>query len=213
MNPEYPIIRADTVDDLPFDVSANVMATVGHGEDEKAWVFDGFRWMTEGGQPGELIYHSAPQSEDAGFKHCPKCVGTQVITTMPPMVKYECEVCGGGAELLEMTIPLGTPGPPVDGFDSILLEADRLINGDRQQHYGHAYVNFGDIAALWSAYLDKPVSRYDVVNMMIMLKLARTKRQGYHRDSYVDVGGYSGCAEKIYDREQTMSNVFGASDG
>lgn len=83
--------------------------------------------------------------------------------------------------------------------DSILLEANKLINGARQQHYGDQYTNFGDIAALWSAYLDHPISRLDVANLMILLKLARTKRQGYHRDSYVDIGGYAGCAEKVND--------------
>jgi hypothetical protein len=82
--------------------------------------------------------------------------------------------------------------------EGILLEAHKLINGARRQHYGDQYTNFGDIAALWSAYLDQPISRTDVANLMILLKLARTKRLGYHQDSYVDIAGYAGCAEKVH---------------
>jgi hypothetical protein len=205
-----PKIYAERVEDLPFDVSAGVVCEVAdEGGGSRLWIFDGFKWATEGLVPGEFVYYSAPESEgDPDFKHCPKCVGVQVITTLPPKVMYQCEVCGGGVEPLEMINgEPGPAGPPVAQDDSVCLEAHRLINGERQAHYGSQYVNFGDIADLWSAYLDKPVSRNDVANLMILLKIARTKRQGYHRDSYTDVAGYAGCAEKVHQREQTMAAV------
>ena len=71
----------------------------------------------------------------------------------------------------------------------VLAEADRLINGDRQQNYGDAAESFDAIAAMWSAYLGCDVTARDVCNMMALLKIARL-RLGQHDDSAVDGCGY-----------------------
>ena len=71
----------------------------------------------------------------------------------------------------------------------ILKEADGLINGPRQEHYGSPAENFGVIADMWSAYLGHAVSPADVCHMMALLKIARL-RNGPHRDSSVDACGY-----------------------
>lgn len=197
------LLIAETVDDLPFDVSAGVTCTVA--SEDRQYIFDGFKWKAEGDRPGAWIEHYPPTPES--FTHCPNCVGTRVLTSVPPQVHYECEECGGGNEVLEMTKLEVEPNPLIPD-ESVCLEAHRIINGERQSHYGSAYVNFGDIADLWSVYLEKPISRNDVANLMIMLKIARTKRQGYHRDSYADVAGYAGCAEKIHDHEQTATQTL-----
>lgn len=78
----------------------------------------------------------------------------------------------------------------------ILTEAASLINGERAQQYGDATECFGRIAALWSALLDIVITPNDVANMMILLKVART-RDTYHRDSYVDIAGYAALVEQI----------------
>lgn len=71
----------------------------------------------------------------------------------------------------------------------ILADADRLINGDRQVHYGTPQENFTAIATMWAAYLGHAVSPADVCHMMTLLKVARL-RNGPHRDSSVDGCGY-----------------------
>lgn len=71
----------------------------------------------------------------------------------------------------------------------ILMEADRLIHGDRQQHYGSPDENFAVIAAMWSAYLGHKIQPRDVCNMMALLKIARL-RNGPSEDSSIDGCGY-----------------------
>lgn len=89
---------------------------------------------------------------------------------------------------------------------NILEEASELINGDRALTYGPVTDNFNRIADLFNAYIGKddfplPLDAYDVANMMILVKLARTKTAGYHRDSYADIAGYAALAEKVNDEE------------
>ncbi|QGJ90203.1 hypothetical protein PBI_SHEAKEIRA_55 [Mycobacterium phage SheaKeira] len=83
--------------------------------------------------------------------------------------------------------------------ESILEEAQRLIHGERNKNYGHPRDNFSDIAALFSGYLERPISDIDVANLMILVKVARVKDAGYHRDSFTDIAGYAGCVERIYE--------------
>lgn len=77
-----------------------------------------------------------------------------------------------------------------------MQEAERLINGDRQSTYGDPSASFNRIADLWTAYLNTSVTPLDVANLMVLLKVSRTKGT-FHRDSYVDIGGYAGLAEII----------------
>ena len=74
----------------------------------------------------------------------------------------------------------------------VLTEAAEIINGQRRDDYE----SFTRIAQLWSAYLGHPVNMLDVANMMVLLKVSRTRRK-YHRDSYTDICGYAALAEKL----------------
>lgn len=76
----------------------------------------------------------------------------------------------------------------------ILLEAHSLINGKRQSQYGPPQACFNKIARLWSTYLEKDITRADVANLMILLKIARQSNGTGSRDSYVDIAGYAGLA-------------------
>jgi len=71
----------------------------------------------------------------------------------------------------------------------ILEEAERLINGDRQDDYGDAAESFQAIAQMWTAYLGTAMNGRDVCNMMALLKIARL-RNGPHADSSIDGAGY-----------------------
>jgi len=83
---------------------------------------------------------------------------------------------------------------------SLLKEAAALVNGDRQQAYGPPEGNLGRIAALWSAYLDTPVSASDVAQLMALVKIARSVHI-YKRDNYVDAIGYLLLAEGLHENQ------------
>lgn len=86
--------------------------------------------------------------------------------------------------------------------ESILQEAERIINGDRAEQYGDAAESFADIAKRWTIELDDrlsaPVTALDVARMMTQLKMSRSRRS-YHRDSYVDGAGYLGLTDRLVD--------------
>ncbi|AUV62010.1 phosphofructokinase [Mycobacterium phage SWU2] len=84
---------------------------------------------------------------------------------------------------------------------SILEEAQTLIHGQRNKDYGHPRENFGYTAELFSAYLGIKVTMLDVAQLMMLLKMARQKGTGYHRDSTTDIAGYAGCIERCYDED------------
>ena len=78
----------------------------------------------------------------------------------------------------------------------ILAEADGLINGPRQEHYGSPAENFGVIAEMWSAYTNAGITPADVCHMMTLLKVARL-RNGPHHDSSVDACGYMALGREL----------------
>lgn len=84
--------------------------------------------------------------------------------------------------------------------ESILEEAQRLIHGQRNKDYGHPRDNITHTAELFSAYLGIEVSALDVTMLMVLLKMSRLHIGGvYHRDSIVDIAGYAGVAERVYE--------------
>jgi hypothetical protein len=76
------------------------------------------------------------------------------------------------------------------------MDADALINGDRQAQYGPPSENFARIAAGWSVILGTDVTPDKVALCMAWLKIARLA-QGPHRDSYVDGAGYMALAAEM----------------
>ena len=84
--------------------------------------------------------------------------------------------------------------------ENILQEADRLTATDRRNEYGHPKDNFEDVARMWKAILGCDVNPLQVISCMIALKVCRAK-QGYKRDTYVDIAGYARCAELIREDE------------
>jgi hypothetical protein len=96
--------------------------------------------------------------------------------------------------------------------ESILLEAERIVNGARRGSYGTPENNFGRIANLWSAYLlgkpggPLPITPQDTSLMMILMKVARLLETPEHRDSIVDIAGYAACVETLW-VEQAVSKA------
>lgn len=89
------------------------------------------------------------------------------------------------------------------GRQAVLAAAAAAITGAREDTYGDPEQSFTTIAQFWTAYLDHFIEPHDVAAMMALLKLARIKHSGgRHRDSWVDLAGYSACgAEVAMDRQ------------
>lgn len=79
---------------------------------------------------------------------------------------------------------------------AILREADTLIHGDRQKHYGPPEENFRRIAVRWGQFLGVEIEPWQVCVMMADLKIARLC-EGPHRDSMVDGCGYLALAGEL----------------
>ena len=76
--------------------------------------------------------------------------------------------------------------------DSILQEAERLVNGDRNAQYGPPDQDFQRVAQMWTALKGVPFEAREVAMFMICLKLSREVHQK-KRDSWVDIAGYAHC--------------------
>ena len=86
--------------------------------------------------------------------------------------------------------------------EEVLEAARKCVCGDREKSYGSPERSFECIAGMWSVYLGRPVSSYDVACMMALLKIVRAKQNPHHDDSWTDLAGYAACgaecAEKMY---------------
>ena len=81
-------------------------------------------------------------------------------------------------------------------MSSILLEADALVSGDRQNDYGHPYDNWTQTAALWSPILGVEVTAEQALMCMIAVKIVRELHKPT-RDNRVDMAGYANCLDMV----------------
>ena len=72
--------------------------------------------------------------------------------------------------------------------------AKQLISGPRAKTYGDKVINHGNIAKLWSAYIDKELTAHDAAVMLALLNVARTKFGNPTRDTYIDAAAYMAIA-------------------
>lgn len=96
----------------------------------------------------------------------------------------------------------------------ILDTACTFVNGNREQDYGSPEDNFGVIAQMWTAYLNRrinalvemptPVDKLpqlveskDVAAMLVLLKVARISSGHAKEDNWVDIAGYAACGGEI----------------
>jgi len=81
---------------------------------------------------------------------------------------------------------------------NILEEAGSLVDGPRQEDYGHPSEDFGRTARMWTAILGINVSAVQVGLCMVALKISRhCNKPG--RDNLVDGAGYFRTIEMIED--------------
>jgi hypothetical protein len=81
--------------------------------------------------------------------------------------------------------------------ETILQEADRIVNGQRAQDYGSVSESFSAIAVGWSSIAKTTITADQVALMMIWLKVCRANNNTKHKDSWLDIAGYVACWEKM----------------
>ncbi len=84
---------------------------------------------------------------------------------------------------------------------SILLQAEKITNGQRQKDYGTALDNHERIARFWTAFVRNLGVDFDfepehVAEMMILMKIARIQND-ITEDGLVDIAGYANVIDKM----------------
>lgn len=96
-----------------------------------------------------------------------------------------------------------SPAPEGTG-ETVLQEAQRLVDGPRGAVYDHPFDDFSRTAGMWSALfahkLREPFEPREVALAMVCLKLSREEHKPRH-DNRVDMAGYSYCEQLVLERE------------
>ena len=87
--------------------------------------------------------------------------------------------------------------------ESILSEAERIVNGDRQADYSDPVANFKHISAIASAIMAKDITAEECCIVMIAVKLARENYK-HKRDNLVDLAGYVEILNRIKESEVSL---------
>lgn len=93
----------------------------------------------------------------------------------------------------------------------LLLEADRIVNSDRQRTYGHPITHHTATAAMWSAYLTRVNDEHDVIvrpqDVSILMVLDKASRigGGDKVDNALDIAGYAQVHAKVRARQESSN--------
>ena len=87
--------------------------------------------------------------------------------------------------------------------ESILSEAERIVNGDRQADYSDPVANFKHISAIASSISKENLSPTTCAIVMIAVKLARENYK-HKRDNLVDLAGYVEILHRIKEKEVSL---------
>jgi hypothetical protein len=83
------------------------------------------------------------------------------------------------------------------------LNEARATIQDRGRDYGHPTDNMSRTAALWSAYLEMPITDYQVANCMALVKLARSMETA-KTDTYIDFVAYAALGAQLHTEENEL---------
>jgi hypothetical protein len=78
---------------------------------------------------------------------------------------------------------------------SVLAEAEMLINGDRQTQYNHPTLDYRKTVGAFNALTGHNLTVKEGMLFMVCVKLSREAYK-HKRDNLVDACGYIGCIEK-----------------
>lgn len=86
--------------------------------------------------------------------------------------------------------------------ETILEEAQRIVNNSRMKDYGTPLDNHTKTAALFSAYLGIPITAEQVCYLNILQKISRSIHS-FKRDNLVDIVGYAYNLQMVQDERET----------
>lgn len=78
-----------------------------------------------------------------------------------------------------------------------LETAIQTVCSDRQDQYGKPEHNLGNIAAMWSVYLECHLDAKDVAAMMALLKICRIATGKPKPDNWIDLAGYASLGAEV----------------
>lgn len=92
---------------------------------------------------------------------------------------------------------------------TILDEAARCVNTDRNTQYGEPEDNFKIIAKFWEAYIQErcasesaniSITSADVAAMMVLFKVSRVAGGQAKADNWIDIAGYAACGGEVQEK-------------
>lgn len=94
------------------------------------------------------------------------------------------------------------------GDNSILDEAAAIVNGDRQQQYGHPSVHFARVAAGWETiFADGVFDEERVALAMVWFKMCR-QLQASKKDNIIDAIGYLLTVDMCASRKTELTRIL-----
>jgi len=123
------------------------------------------------------------------------------VAMLAPMLHPPLSV----VELKTETVNPLTPSNELHA-ESVLDEAKRLTDGNRQADYGHPRDDFARTAAMWNGILaaklrdGATITAMDVPLCLVAVKLARQAHR-HKRDNLVDIAGYARTAAMVAGEE------------
>lgn len=91
--------------------------------------------------------------------------------------------------------------------ESILEEAQRIVNGPRRHAYGHPHDDFTRTGRMWGAILEIPdIPAHTCCLMMTALKVSREVNLP-NRENRTDGCGYLECADQCMEQETLIKEA------
>ncbi len=87
-----------------------------------------------------------------------------------------------------------------------MSDVDAILE-QRQSEYGDPVQQYVQVAQMWSAIIDAPITPHQASLMMVALKLIRAARNPDHKDSHDDARGYLQIAELIAGHRASLTDT------
>ena len=138
------------------------------------------------------------------FCKTPKTINAKT-RRQPPMKLYTktCTVCGTRVNAYTPDIRkcphCGYRFPGSVTRQTMLDEAAKCVNADRNKQYGEPENSLIKIAAMWTVYLNgrSVISAADVAAMMALFKTARVASGQAKADNWIDIAGYTAYGGEV----------------
>ena len=93
----------------------------------------------------------------------------------------------------------------MEARDSVLIEAETIINGERQADYSDPIESFNTISKIASAIIGRDISATECCKVMMAVKHARQQFK-HKRDNQVDLAGYSEILNRLEEYDTKTSD-------